>query len=177
MSVEPMNNKLIIIFLLFAYTCTHIAYARSEDNDEPIQISADTAELNDKTGISIYRGDVEMVQGTRILTGDTITVHSVDDEVKKVISVGQPATYQETTDDGDIVFSEAEEMIFYRDEEKVEMFRKAMVTQEDNTIRSEYILYLAEEGFIDTGTNQDRVNITIQPDSKDKQEEENVIQQ
>ena len=172
-----MKTKLIIIFLLLTYTCNHIALARSADNDEPILISADTAELNDKTGISIYRGDVKMVQGTRILTGDIVTVYSVDDEVKKVNSVGQLATYQETTDDGDIVYSEAEEMIFYRDEEKVEMFRKGKVTQEDNTIRSDYILYMSEEGFIDTGTDQDRVNIVIQPDSKNNEKEKDATKQ
>ena len=172
-----MNSKSIIILLIFAYLFSHVAMARSDDSEKPIQISADTAELNDKTGVSIYRGDVEMVQGTTILTGDTITVHIVNNEVSKIISVGELATYQETTDDGDIVHAEAEEMIYYREDKKVELFRKAQVTQLDNVIRSEYILYLTEEGFIDTGTNQDRVNITIQPESKASEEEKDAEQQ
>ena len=166
-----MNTKIIIFLSLFAYLFSHVVLARTDDSEKPIQISADTAELNDKSGVSIYRGDVEMVQGTTILTGDTITVHMVNNEVKKIISVGELATYEEETDDGDIVYAEAEEMIYYRDDKKVELFRKAKVTQLDNIIRSEYILYLTEEGFIDTGTNQDRVNITIQPESKDSKEE------
>ena len=162
-----MNIKIITVILILTTTIfSHSAFARSDDSEKPIQITADTAELNDKTGVSIYRGDVEMVQGTTILTGDTITVYTVDNQVTKMISVGQLATYQETTDDGDIVYAEAEEMIYFRNEKKVEMFRKAMVTQLDNIIRSEYILYLTEEGFIDTGTREDRVNITIQPESK-----------
>ncbi|MEM7304279.1 MAG: lipopolysaccharide transport periplasmic protein LptA [Pseudomonadota bacterium] len=166
-----MNTKIIIILLLLAFILSHVALARSDDSEKPIQIMADTAELNDKTGVSVYRGDVEMIQGTTILTGDTVTVYTVDNEVNKIVSVGELATYQETTDDGDIVFAEAEEMIYYRDEKKVELFRKAKITQLDNVIRSEYILYLTEEGFIDTGTNTDRVNIVIQPESKPSKED------
>ena len=166
MFTELMNIKTITLFLMLAILFSHTVFARSDDSEKPIQITADTAELNDKTGVSIYRGDVEMVQGTTILTGDIITVYTVDGQVTKLISVGELATYQETTDDGDIVYAEGEEMIYYRDEKKVEIFRKGKITQLDNIIRSEYILYLTEEGIIDTGTKKDRVNITIQPDSK-----------
>ncbi|MEM8844109.1 MAG: lipopolysaccharide transport periplasmic protein LptA [Pseudomonadota bacterium] len=161
-----MNIKNITIILILSAICNHAAFARSDDSEKPIQISADTAELNDRTGVSIYRGDVEMVQGTTILTGDTITVYTVDNEVTKMVSVGNLATYEEETDDGDIVYAEAEEMIYFRTDKKVEMFRKAKITQLDNIIRSEYILYLTEEGFIDTGTKEDRVKIVIQPESK-----------
>ena len=64
----------VSILLVYCYS-THV-YSHPDDRDKPIHITADTAELNDKTGISIYRGDVEMVQGTTILTGDVITIHS-----------------------------------------------------------------------------------------------------
>lgn len=174
MYAELMKIKVITIILILAFIQCHTVFARSDDGDKPIHITADTAEFNDKSGISIYRGDVEMIQGTTILTGDIITVYTVDGEVVKLISVGDLATYQETTDDGDIVYAEGEEMIYLRDENKVEIFRRGKVTQLDNIIRSEYILYLTEEGIMDTGTKKDRVNITIQPESKPFEEKETV---
>lgn len=161
-----MNTKLLLIVMLFM--CANIlnnVHARSDDSEKPIHITADTAELNDKTGVSIYRGDVEMIQGTTILTGDIITVYTKNNEVTKMISVGNLATYQETTDDGDIVYAESEEMIHNSAEKKVELFRKGKITQVGNVIRSDYILYLTEEGLIDTGTKKDRIQITIQPKS------------
>lgn len=166
MYVDHMNIKIIIsCCLLLIIGSVNSVLARSDDSEKPINITADTAELNDKTGVSIYRGDVEMIQGTTILRGDVITVYTVNGQVNKMISVGNLATYQETTDDGDIVYAESEEMIYNSTEKKVELFRKAKITQVGNVIKSDYILYLTEEGIIDTGTTKDRINIVIQPNS------------
>ena len=172
-----MNAKPLICFLLLLQIFLYAnAFARPDDRDKPIHITADTAELNDKTGISIYRGTVKMVQGTTILTGDVITIYSPDKKVNKVVSIGELATYQETTTDGHIVYAEAEEMVYNRIESKIELFRQAKVTQLDNVFRSEHIIYYIEEELIDAGTPTDRVNITILPDSPifDKEEEQDV---
>ena len=161
-----MNSQRFVLFFLLMYLSAHsCVLARSDDSQKPIHITADTAELNDKTGVSVYRGDVEMIQGTTILTGDVITVYTKNNQVTKMISVGNLATYQETTDDGDIVYAESEEMIHNSGEKKIELFRRGKITQVGNVIKSDYILYLTEEGLIDTGTKKDRIQITIQPNS------------
>jgi len=104
-----------------------------------------------------------MVQGTTIITGDTVTVFMIDRKVSKMISLGELATYQETANDGDILFSEAEEMHFYKLEDRVELFRRGKITENDNVFHSEHIIYYLEDGLIDAGTKTDRVNITIMP--------------
>lgn len=163
-----MNTKIFLLAaIIVSLFVSNYALARTDDSEKPIHITADTAELNEKSGISIYRGDVKMVQGTTILRGDVITVYTVNDEVEKMISVGNLATYEEITDDGDKVYAESEEMIHNSGEKKVELFRRGKITQVGNIIRSDYILYLTEEGLIDTGTKKDRIEITIQPKSKD----------
>jgi len=167
-----MRNKFLVLSVL-AVLCVPIelALARSDDRDKPIHITADTAELNDKTGISIYRGDVKMVQGTTILTGAVVTIHSTDSTVKKIISIGDLATYQETTDDGDDVYAEAEEMIYNRVLSTIDLYRRAKVTQDENVFRSEHILYKIQEELIEAGNSlpdkpKERVNMTILPESK-----------
>lgn len=155
-----------LLILTLVCVLSSISHARSDDNEQPIQISANSAELNDKSGVSIYRGDVVMIQGTTILKGDKITVHTDNNAVSRIIALGDLATYQETTDDGDIVYAESEEMIHNANENKIELFRQAKITQLGNVIRSEYIKYLTDQGLIDTGTKKDRVNITIIPQSK-----------
>jgi len=80
-----------------------------------------------------------------------------------MISLGELATYQETANDGDILFSEAEEMHFYKLEDRVELFRRGKITENDNVFHSEHIIYYLEDGLIDAGTKTDRVNITIMP--------------
>ncbi|OUV62843.1 MAG: lipopolysaccharide transport periplasmic protein LptA [Gammaproteobacteria bacterium TMED119] len=152
--------------IMLACSVLGLAHARSDDSEQPIHISADKAELNDKTGISVYVGNVEMIQGTTILKGDRITVYTEDNEVLRMIAIGDLATYQETNDDGDIVYAESEEMIHNAKEKKIELFRRAKITELDNVIRSDYIKYLTALGLMDTGTQSDRVNITIMPQSK-----------
>ena len=142
------------------------AYARSDDSEQPLHITADTAELNDKTGISIYRGNVRMVQGTTIITGDTVTIFMLQRKVSKMISLGELASYQETADDGDILFSEAEEMHFYKLEDRVELFRRGKITENDSVFHSEHIIYYLDEGLIDAGTKTDRVEIMIMPNTE-----------
>lgn len=167
-----MRDKfLVLCLLMILFVPIEVTLARSDDRDKPIHITADTAELNDKTGISIYRGDVKMVQGTTILTGDVVTIHSTDSEVEKIISIGELATYQETTDDGDDVFAEAEEMIYNRILSTIDLYRSAKVTQEENIFKSEHILYKIEEELIEAGNSlpaqkKERVNMTIIPESK-----------
>ncbi len=164
MKIAYCLSRLLTILLV----CTALshAHARSDDSEQPIHISADTAELNDKTGVSIYTGNVEMIQGTTILRGDKITVYTQDNEVQRMIALGDLATYQETNDDGDIVYAESEKMIHNAKEKKIELFRRAKITELDNVIRSDYIKYMTALGLMDTGTKSDRVNITIMPKSK-----------
>lgn len=167
-----MKNKIfLVVLVLMQCVIVETLFARADDRDQPIHITADTAELNDKTGISIYRGDVVMIQGTTTLTGDVVTIHTQDGEVNKVISVGELATYEETTDDGEEIYAEAEEMIYNRLESKIDLFRRAKVTEEDNIFRSEHIRYFIEEELIEAGSpsvgnQKKRVNMTIIPDSK-----------
>ncbi len=151
---------------MLACSVLSFVHARSDDSEQPIHISADKAELNDKTGVSVYLGNVEMIQGTTILKGDKITVYSEDNEVLRMIAIGDLATYQETNDDGDIVYAESEKMIHNAQEKKIELFRRAKITELDNVIRSDYIKYMTALGLMDTGTKSDRVNITIMPKSK-----------
>ncbi len=168
-----MKIKRTVLFLLLlpSLTCPTLQ-SREEDRDLPIHITADTAELNDKTGISIYRGKVEMIQGTTILRGDVITIYSPDKKVNKVVSIGNLATYQETTDDGKVVYAEAEEMVYNRLESKIELFRSAKLTEEDNIFTSEHIVYFIDEELLDAGTSKDRVKMTIYPDSEIFDEDE-----
>ena len=157
--------KPLIILSIVCMFATH-THARSDDNEQPIQISADNAELNDKSGQSTYQGNVIMIQGTTILKGNKIVVHTKNNAVTRIIAFGDLATYQETTDEGDIVYAESEEMIHNANESKIELFRQAKITQLGNVLRSEYIKYLTDKGLIDTGTKKDRVSITIIPQSK-----------
>ncbi len=146
--------------------------ALTSDRDQPMLIEADRAELDDARGISTYRGNVKVTQGTLVLTGDTMTVYSKDDEITKVIVEGTPASYRQRPDGKDEdVHARSRRMEYYRDPERVVLIDNAEVTQAGDVLRSDRILYDVGRDKVEAGgTNSgQRVRITLQP--KPKKEE------
>lgn len=72
-----------------------LAWGLSSDRNQPIQIEADRATLDENEGISTYEGNVLLQQGTLTLRGNRMTVHIVDNQVEKVILEGRPASYSQ----------------------------------------------------------------------------------
>ena len=48
------------------------ARALSTDRDQPIEIEADFAELDDSRGVTMYKGNVIVTQGSLKLTGESL---------------------------------------------------------------------------------------------------------
>src|SRR5690554_1491947 len=75
------------------------SWALSTDSGQPIEIEADTAELDDQKGITIYRGNVVVTQGTIRMTGEKMTVYyNKEKDLDTVIMEGTPATYRQLPD-------------------------------------------------------------------------------
>lgn len=122
-------NKLLV--LLAALLANAPAWALSSDKDQPIEIEADTADLNDQKRITIYRGDVIVIQGSIRMTGDKMTVYyNEQDDVDTVIMEGTPATYKQLPDNSD-VYDEAEalRMEYYEPKGLVVLIDNAVVKQ------------------------------------------------
>ena len=153
------------ILLILTALPTH-SWALSSDRQQPMMIEADRVELDDAKGISIYRGSVRVTQGTLILTGETMTVRTKNNEIEKVIMVGKPATYQQRPDNKDEdVHATALRMEYYTNPERIILLKKAQVEQQGDVLRSERIEYDVAKDQVSAGTDQpnERVQITIQP--------------
>jgi lipopolysaccharide export system protein LptA len=75
------------------------ADALSSDRNQPIELQADRAEMNNNTGVGIYTGKVALTQGTMKITGDKMTVYTnAERTIERIVVVGQPATFQELPD-------------------------------------------------------------------------------
>jgi lipopolysaccharide export system protein LptA len=154
------------------------AWCLSTDKEQPIEIEADTAELDDRKGVTVYTGDVIVTQGSIRMTGDRMTVYYTDNkELDVVIMDGQPATYRQLPDDSEI-YDEAEalQMEYYGKKNLIILTDKAVVKQEGLRFSGKRIEYDTELSKIkargDTktdqagtvnGTGDGRVRITIQP--------------
>ena len=81
-------------FLLFASSPIALAQTQALDEEQPVHISANSLDAQEKKGISIYKGNVIVTQGSLTLKGDVITVKHPNNQLQTVKSTGQPASFK-----------------------------------------------------------------------------------
>lgn len=141
--------------------------AYSDDSSKPISIKADSAEIDDTTGTSIYRGNVRVAQGSMLLTGDKVVLESVNKKVQKIISEGNLSTFRQTMDDGKTVHAEAKKMVYDISKKEIILTRNAKLTEAGNTFASDSIVFHVDKKTVSGGspTGNKRVNITVLPET------------
>ncbi|MCW8963121.1 MAG: lipopolysaccharide transport periplasmic protein LptA [Gammaproteobacteria bacterium] len=171
-----MSHKYLFLLsalFLSAFDC----YALSTDKDKPMTIEADSVEIDDKKGLTVYRGNVDVRQGTLHVKGETLVIEKVNGEVKIVTVVGKPATYRQRPDNKpQDVTARARKLQVYPKRDLVRLERNATVNQEGNVYKGNIIEYDNKNDIIkmkgnigatDTGKKaKGRIRMTIQPDKK-----------
>jgi len=163
----------IRVLLLLAALMPLPARSLDADRQQPVNIEADQASLNDKTGFSVYEGHVRLQQGTLIFTGDKMTVQLTDRELDTIILTGTPATYVQRPEGKDRdQHAEAGVIEYYAIDERVVLQDKARIWETgSDEFRSERIVFNLKADTVDAGGggSKGRVHITLQPrDSKSK---------
>jgi lipopolysaccharide export system protein LptA len=156
------------------------AWALSTDKDQPIEIEANSADLDDEKGVTIYRGNVILTQGSVRMTGDTMTVYFTNDELDTLIMEGQPARYKQLPD-GSKIYDEAEalRMEYYELKNMIILIDKASFKQEGLSFSGNRIEYDTEHsrvkargsvkqqsGSSSSGSSGERVKIILKPRKK-----------
>ena len=86
-------NKLILLTFLFFST---LAFALSEDSEQPIEIEAASVMVDETNGFNEFIGDAEVRQGSLVMTAEIIQVQTNADGVETMIAKGtinKPAKY------------------------------------------------------------------------------------
>jgi lipopolysaccharide export system protein LptA len=69
----------------------HLAAALPEDRSQPIQLEASRGQMDQKTGVSVYEGNVVITQGSMRLTADTATIYVKDNNFQRMEAIGRPS--------------------------------------------------------------------------------------
>lgn len=164
------RRGLVLVTLILLATGPRAALALTGDTTQPIHIDANTADYDDKTGVSIYRGNVRLIQGSMVLTGDKITITAPGQKLQKIVAEGSKdrlSTFKMLRDDGEAVYAEAEFMEYDLGKNQILLLRHAWVEQGGNKIASDRILYDTVKETVDAGdvTQGSRVKMIITPGS------------
>ncbi|GIZ11602.1 lipopolysaccharide transport periplasmic protein LptA [Pseudomonas sp. NCCP-436] len=174
-------NTLPLIFSLGVALGSAAAWALPSDREKPIRIQADSAELDDKQGVAVYRGDVVITQGTLKITGDTVTItRNQNGDIDVFTSQGNLAYYeQKPAVDKSIVKAYGRTIQYFSSNERIVLIDRAKVVQEGNTFEGEKIVYDTRRQIVNagraTGTNvsapRPRIDMVIQPKNKPGQQQ------
>ncbi len=156
-----------------------LAVALPSDRNKPINIEADHAQLDDKTGVTQYKGRAVLTQGTLRIDGDIITFYYDDQkQLTKVIAQGKLAKYQQVQKVGDPpVKARALQMEYHAAAEKIYLLGQGHIDQSGDEFSGNRIEYDIKRNIVNanarpvtignkTETTPGRVHIIINPNTQ-----------
>ena len=175
-------NFLGVVGLVLAFAGADV-WALSTDREEPIEIEADAAERDDGRGVTIYTGDVIIIQGTLKILGDVVTIHfSEDQDITKVVAEGEPAKFEQLPDgDKEVQNAQAKTLEFHTGEDIIVLLGNAVTWQGESRMEAEKIVYDTRAGKVKADSTKSldgeesggtsRIKITIPPRKKKVEDE------
>ena len=155
-------NPLLALLLLLAGPAAH---ALEQDREQPIELAADSVDIDEARGLSIYKGDVDLRQGSIRLRADVVTVHQDGRKPSKIVAEGRPVKFEQGAATGP-VRGEARRVEYEVNSENLVLIGDAMLLQGQDTMRSDRIVYDRVRSVVKAGAaaeGRQRVRISIQP--------------
>ena len=150
-----------------------LALALESDKDQPVYIEADSVQINDRTGVRIYEGNVVMTQGSIHMTADKVTVTKLESGADHVLAVGNPVTFQQQREgEKELARGRAQRAEYDLNSDIIKLYDDAELSQGTDTLKNDRITYDKTREVMWAGASQEgkqRVRITLQPDSTRQQ--------
>ena len=176
-SSRKVDSALLVVLAVMALPC----HALSTDPQQPVQIEADFAELDDEEHTTVYVGNVVVDQGSMHMTGDRLRVNFTEDkDMKDAYLEGRPATFKQTPDHDEDVHGQALRIEYHAEQSLLNLIEKARVTQGERLFEGHRINYDTKKSIITARSaragqanrdqypkdGSDRVRIIIPPRKK-----------
>ncbi|MCP4994191.1 MAG: lipopolysaccharide transport periplasmic protein LptA, partial [Gammaproteobacteria bacterium] len=162
-SINKLLTTLLPILLLAS--TPFAAHALKEDVNKPIEVEADSVEIDDGSGKSTYKGNVVLTQGSIRLKADSITVIQHETKSDQIKVVGRPATLtQKSTKGKKEIKGRSLRMEYFIDSDILYLIGNASLVQGKDTFKSDRIAYDRKKSLIKGGTSakgKRRVRVTI----------------
>ena len=163
------TKRLATRSLLLLLALPGLAQALPEDAQQPIQITADNARFDEKSGEALYRGNVQIVQGTLRVNGDTLTLKvDAQGNLQTARTLGKQAHYEQKTDPAKgLVKADANEIIFDNNTGVITLLGNAVLRQYSANFSGPRIVYSTLRKQIEaTGDSTQRVQLTFPPSAR-----------
>jgi len=143
--LEDIMKILTNLCILALFALTPALWALSTDKNQAIDLEADSVDINQATGVSVYSGNVELNQGSIQLKADKVTVYQYADKKKstRFVATGYPARFRQRPDgEKQYIKAQANRMNYEIDSDNLELIGNAFISQPGKiNMRSDRIFY------------------------------------
>lgn len=176
------NKWLLTTLLIIVGSLPLSSHALPEDAQQEMVILSDSAELDRKAGVVIYKGNVVLTQGTLKIESDRLMILRNGDVVEQAVAEGNPARYQQQIQaEQQLTTASGQRIDYFSTRKEVQIQGDAQLHQEGNQFSGEKITYditnervLASssepEDAVDPQTGEaekpQRIKVVIQPEKK-----------
>jgi len=160
-TIVKIANFFLLISIVFAN-----ALAAINDNQQAIEVEADSLEIRDSENISIYRGNVLLTQGSLTIRCNQLTIYFDDQNaLSRMEMIGSPASYEKLDERGQQFLGQANQMEYRQKNSTLILRDNAQFSHAGDIIKSNSITVNTENNSIQAGSVEpdDRVHVLIQP--------------
>ncbi|HDK38202.1 MAG TPA: lipopolysaccharide transport periplasmic protein LptA [Thiolapillus brandeum] len=164
-----LNNlrSLLIPALVLLLVTPAVALALPSDKDAPVEIEADSADIDQKTNTTTYRGNVKIKQGSLLLRANQVTITYKGRKPHQLTAIGKPATFKQKPAKGKPwVTGQGEHIVYNINSEELTLNGDAVLTQNNDSFRSDRIVYDRVKARLKAGAaakGSERVKVIIHP--------------
>jgi len=158
--------KIVIVVLILFSGIT--VQAIGSDRLQPISVNADFAQRNEVSGLTVYRGNVIIRQGTILIEADKVTIHYKGENVSQISCLGSPASYQQQSSlDESILIARADTLEYLMVKNAINLKTNASLSLNGTYIKGDSINYDLSKGTWkaqgDNQGTQKRIQLVIPP--------------
>ncbi|MDJ0805412.1 MAG: lipopolysaccharide transport periplasmic protein LptA [Gammaproteobacteria bacterium] len=164
MTANRLSSLYLLIITLLSPALCH---ALSTDKDQPIHLEADSVEIDEASGISVYLGNVIITQGSLKLWADKMWIHRNQGGIQKIITEGNPTHFRQLMDNSpQEIRGSAKRAELMLDKDELHLSQDALLEQAQDRFQSDRIIFLRSKSLVKAGTSaqgKERVRVVIEP--------------
>lgn len=151
--------------LLIGLLATTNSWSLESDRQQPINIDADSSELDARTGFTHIVGNVNIRQGSLEVNSDDAEVYVESGRVTRVLLNGKLATWRQQLDSGEWMDARAAQIDYQVNDATILLTGDAQVDHPQGQITGDKLTYdLETEKLRGDSNSGGRIHIRLEPD-------------
>jgi lipopolysaccharide export system protein LptA len=163
----------VIVFLALLHL-TPASWALDDDRSQPIQIGSSSAFADYKQGVTVYKGNVVLSQGSLVIKADQLNLYRNAEGFQKLVATGKPASFQQTPAPGKPpIIAQAKQIDYDVSSEVLVLRDEVFIKLEESSHQGALYEYnLVTQMLKASGDTDHRIITTFQPQNAPQKQED-----